>query len=136
MRALANTELEGLLKFDESYTVAGLDTKLPAKETRVHVATVQAMVKRVISAEGVDIRPSPGTYDCIIVDEAHRGYMLDAELREEDLEFRNAGGLPLQLSPRARLFRRHENRAHGDAGPAHDAKSSAPRSFATAIDRR
>jgi type I restriction enzyme, R subunit len=89
LRALANTELEGLLKFDESYTVAGLDAKLPAKETRVHVATVQAMVKRVISAEGVDDRPSPGTYDCIIVDEAHRGYTLDAELREEDLEFRS-----------------------------------------------
>lgn len=89
LRALANTELEGLLKFDESYNVAGLDAKLPAKEDRVHVATVQAMVKRVISAEGVDERPSPGTYDCIIVDEAHRGYTLDAELREEDLEFRS-----------------------------------------------
>lgn len=89
LRALANTELEGLLKFDESYSVAGLDAKLPAKETRVHVATVQAMVKRVISAEGIDERPSPGTYDCIVVDEAHRGYTLDAELREEDLEFRS-----------------------------------------------
>ncbi|MGO8739156.1 type I restriction-modification system endonuclease [Rhodoblastus sp.] len=89
LRALANTELEGLLKFDESYNVAGLDKKLPAREDRVHVATVQAMVKRVISAEGVDERPSPGTYDCIIVDEAHRGYTLDAELREEDLEFRS-----------------------------------------------
>jgi type I restriction enzyme R subunit len=33
-------------------------------------------------------RPTPGTYDLIIVDEAHRGYTLDAELREDDLGFR------------------------------------------------
>ncbi len=52
LRALANTELEGLLKFDESYNVAGLDKKLPEREDRVHVATVQAMVKRVISRRG------------------------------------------------------------------------------------
>ncbi|MHB8886997.1 MAG: type I restriction-modification system endonuclease [Methylovirgula sp.] len=89
LQALANTELEGLLKFSESYNVADLDKKLPDKEDRVQVATVQAMVKRVISAEGVEDRPTPGTYDCIIVDEAHRGYTLDAELREEDLEFRS-----------------------------------------------
>src|SRR5690606_8096804 len=30
-----------------------------------------------------------GTYDLIIIDEAHRGYTLDAELREDDLDFRN-----------------------------------------------
>ncbi|MGO8535969.1 DEAD/DEAH box helicase family protein, partial [Rhizobium ruizarguesonis] len=31
----------------------------------------------------------PGTFDFIIVDEAHRGYTLDAELRETDIGFRN-----------------------------------------------
>ena len=85
--AFDNTELEGLLKFAECYNVAGLDKKLPDKEDRVQVATVQAMVKRVLDADDAE-RPSPGTYDCIVVDEAHRGYTLDAELREEDLEFR------------------------------------------------
>ncbi len=39
--------------------------------------------------ESDDERPTPGTYDLIIVDEAHRGYTLDAELREDDLEFRS-----------------------------------------------
>jgi len=38
-----------------------------------------------------DARPTPGLYDCIIVDEAHRGYVLDAELRKEDLAFRTSG---------------------------------------------
>ncbi len=89
LQALANTELEGLLKFSESYNVADLDKRLPEKEDRVQVATVQAMVRRVFSAEKDDERPTPGTYDCIVVDEAHRGYTLDAELREEDLEFRS-----------------------------------------------
>ena len=89
LQALANTELEGLLKFSESYNVAGLEKKLPDKTDRVHVATVQAMVKRVLATEDETERPTPGTYDCIIVDEAHRGYTLDAELREEDLEFRS-----------------------------------------------
>ncbi len=89
LQALDNTELEGLLKFSESYNVAAMDKKLPDKEDRVHVATVQAMVKRVLVAEGEAEKPTPGTYDCIVVDEAHRGYTLDAELREEDLEFRS-----------------------------------------------
>ena len=89
LQALDNTEMEGLLKFSRSYNVAGLDDQIPDTADRVHVATVQAMVKRVISAEGIDERPTPGAYDCIIVDEAHRGYTLDAELREEDLEFRS-----------------------------------------------
>lgn len=85
--SLENTELENLLKFTETYGVAGPSDKKAAKETRVHVATVQSMVKRVLL--GGEDRPTPGTYDLIIVDEAHRGYALDAELRDEDIEFRS-----------------------------------------------
>ena len=33
--------------------------------------------------------PSVGQYDCIIVDEAHRGYTLDRELGEEELLYRD-----------------------------------------------
>ena len=49
------------------------------------------MIKRVFEGESDDAEPTrrPGTYDLIIVDEAHRGYTLDAELREDDLGFRN-----------------------------------------------
>jgi type I restriction enzyme R subunit len=46
------------------------------------------MIRRVFE-DPEALRPTPGTYDLIIVDEAHRGYMLDAELREDDLGFRN-----------------------------------------------
>ena len=84
---LENTELEGLLKFTETYGVAAPTEKNLGKEIRVHVATIQSMVSRVLN--GGEGRPTPGMYDFIIVDEAHRGYALDAEMREEDIEFRS-----------------------------------------------
>jgi type I restriction enzyme R subunit len=87
-QALDNTELEGLLKFSSTFNVAGLDKKSPDREDRVQVATVQSLVRRILYPADEDERPTPGVYDCIIVDEAHRGYVLDAELREEDLTFR------------------------------------------------
>ncbi len=86
--AMGNTEAGGLLKFDQVFPVADLARRFPDATDRVHVATVQAMVGRTSGEPGPD-RPTPGTYDLIIVDEAHRGYTLDAELREEDLAFRN-----------------------------------------------
>ncbi len=88
-QALENTELEGLLKFSETYNVAGLGKRMPEREDRVQIATVQSLVKRMMYATDDDAKLTPGLYDCIIVDEAHRGYTLDAELREEDIEFRN-----------------------------------------------
>lgn len=86
--AMSNTDTSGFLKFDQIFQVADLAKKFPEATDRVQVATVQAMIKRVFDDPGRG-RPTPGTYDLIIVDEAHRGYILDAELREEDLGFRN-----------------------------------------------
>ena len=86
--AMSTTETSGFLKFDQVFPIADLARKFPEATDRVQVATVQAMIRRVFDELGAD-RPTPGTYDFIIVDEAHRGYTLDAELREEDLEFRN-----------------------------------------------
>lgn len=86
--AMSNTDTSGFLKFDQVFSVADLARKFPEAADRVQVATVQAMIKRVFEDPVAD-RPTPGTYDLIIVDEAHRGYVLDAELREEDLGFRN-----------------------------------------------
>ena len=86
--AMSTTDTSGFLKFDEVFGVADMAKKFPEATDRVQVATVQAMVKRVFDDPSSQ-RPTPGTYDLIIVDEAHRGYTLDAELREEDLGFRN-----------------------------------------------
>ncbi|MFP1632921.1 type I restriction-modification system endonuclease [Zhengella sp. ZM62] len=87
--ALETTELEGLLNFAQIYKVAGLDKKMPEPEDQVQVATVQSLIARILNEPDVGKRPTPGTYDCIIVDEAHRGYTLDAELRESESGFRN-----------------------------------------------
>ena len=85
--SLDNTELEGLLKFAETYGVADPTDKVLSDDIRVQVTTIQSMVARVL--KGGENRPTPGTFDLIIVDEAHRGYALDAELTEDELEFRS-----------------------------------------------
>lgn len=85
--AMSTTDTSGFLKFDQVFPVADMARKFPEATDRVHVATVQAMVRRIFD-EPDGQRPTPGTYDLILVDEAHRGYTLDAELREEDLGFR------------------------------------------------
>lgn len=86
--AMSTTDTSGFLKFDQIFPVADMAKKFPEATDRVQVATVQAMVRRLFDDPEPDC-PTPGTYDLIIVDEAHRGYVLDAELRDEDLGFRN-----------------------------------------------
>ncbi|GAA0804872.1 type I restriction-modification system endonuclease [Psychrobacter piscatorii] len=68
------------------YNVAELGDMAVEAETRVQVATVQAMVKRIFDSE---TPPNVDQYDCIIVDEAHRGYTLDQEMTEGELAIRN-----------------------------------------------
>jgi type I restriction enzyme, R subunit len=87
--ALETTEIEGMLNFAQIYKVAGLETKVPEDEDQVQVATVQSLIARILNEPDPSKRSTPGTFDCIIVDEAHRGYTLDAELREGDIGFRN-----------------------------------------------
>ncbi|MEY9525335.1 type I restriction enzyme R subunit [Bradyrhizobium japonicum] len=86
--AMSTTDTAGFLKFDQVFPVADLTKKFPEATDRVQVATVQAMMRRLFEDPDGE-RPTPGTYDLIIVDEAHRGYTLDAELRDDDLGFRN-----------------------------------------------
>jgi len=86
--AMSTTDTSGFLKFDQVFPVADLAKKFPEATDRVQVATVQALIRRIFEDPDA-VRPTPGTYDLIIVDEAHRGYTLDAELREDDLGFRN-----------------------------------------------
>ena len=81
-------KLEDLMTLDDIYNIKGLDDKIIDKETRIQVATVQGMVKRILYNEG-DMIPAVTDYDLIIVDEAHRGYLLDREMGEDDLLYRN-----------------------------------------------
>ncbi len=68
------------------YNIAELGDMTAEAETRIQVATVQAMVKRIFQS---DTPPPVDTYDCIIVDEAHRGYTLDQDMTEGELALRD-----------------------------------------------
>lgn len=57
-----------------------------AQETQVELTTVQAMVRRLLDDENP---PSAGAYDCIVVDEAHRGYTPDQDMTDGELIFRD-----------------------------------------------
>ncbi len=79
-------QLEENKTLSSIYNIAELGDMAAEAETRVHVATVQAMVKRLFAA---DNPPTIDTYDCIIVDEAHRGYTLDQEMTEGEILHRD-----------------------------------------------
>lgn len=70
----------------EIYSVDGLDVKIPEETTKVHIATVQGLIKRVLQT---DDPLSIGKYDCIVIDEAHRGYILDKSISEDEADFVN-----------------------------------------------
>ncbi len=68
------------------YDIKELGDMAAEAETRVQVATVQAMVRRIFQS---DNPPPIDAFDCIIVDEAHRGYTLDQEMTEGELAVRD-----------------------------------------------
>ena len=72
--------------FKTIYNVSDLTERFPDDSTQIHVATVQSLVKRTLHND--EVMPV-GRYDCIIVDEAHRGYVLDKEQTEGEEKFRN-----------------------------------------------
>ena len=80
--------LEDLRPLNAIYNIRNLDEAGFDRETRIQVATVQSMVKRILCQEG-ETMPAVSDYDLIIVDEAHRGYILDRELGDDELLYRD-----------------------------------------------
>ena len=83
-----DVKLEDLQPLNKIYNINTLDNIDLASETRIQVATVQGMIARIMSDDKERI-PSSGDFDCIIIDEAHRGYTLDRELSEAELLYRD-----------------------------------------------
>lgn len=81
-------KIEDLLTLDNIYNVNEMTDKDIAPETRIQIATVQSMVKRILYNES-DTSLSVTDFDLIIVDEAHRGYILDKEMSDSELLYRN-----------------------------------------------
>lgn len=91
INAFKDNKVEGINTFGDTYQIEELKKAIPDVDTRLHFATVQSLVKRLFykdeDSEG-EI-PTIDTYDCIIIDEAHRGYLVDREINESDLDFKN-----------------------------------------------
>ena len=88
--AFKNEFVDGTRKFSDIFNIKDLADLKPDRETRLHFATVQAVAKRLFH-NGEDDAPALhiDDYDCIVVDECHRGYTLDKEMSESELTFRN-----------------------------------------------
>lgn len=89
MDTFKEVKLEDLKTLNQIYNINGLDEKLIDKETKVHISTIQAMVKRIMYNEEETNIPTVGDYDCVIVDEAHRGYTLDKEMSDSEVQWRD-----------------------------------------------
>lgn len=92
--ALKDVRLENLQTFAEIYNIKGLEDARPDAGTKLHVATIQGMVKRVLLSKEEEEKkeadvPPVDQYDCIVVDECHRGYTLDQEMSDVELRFRS-----------------------------------------------
>lgn len=88
--AFETDDIENFQPFTGIYDVKRLSDTAPGPDTKLHFATVQGMVRR-LAADAAGDTPLPvDAYDCIVVDESHRGYHLDREMSEGELTFRDA----------------------------------------------
>lgn len=87
MDTFKDVKLKDLMTLDEIYEIKDIDDNEINLETKVSVSTVQGLLKRTILSETPDLMP--GAFDLIIVDEAHRGYILDREMTEEEILYAN-----------------------------------------------
>lgn len=79
----------GTMSISSIYGLKELSDKVPDASTKIQIATVQRMIKRLFFSDDNSEKPSVGQYDFIIVDEAHRGYAEDKELSDNEYQFYN-----------------------------------------------
>ncbi|RUT09016.1 hypothetical protein DSM106972_010690 [Dulcicalothrix desertica PCC 7102] len=86
---IKETRIENLQTFADIFDLKDLDSVAPDRDTKVHISTVQGFVKRILYPSDDSSIPTADQYDCIVVDERHRGYLLDKELSDSELTFRD-----------------------------------------------
>ena len=87
--AFKDTEITGLQKFADIFAIKELDEKNTENDTSVQIATIQGMVRRILYPDNDRQKPKVDQFDCVIVDECHRGYLLDREMSEDEQSFRS-----------------------------------------------
>lgn len=83
MDTFRDVKLKELLTLDSIYEISSIDDNEINTDTKVSISTVQGLLKRTILTEQPDLMP--GAFDLIVVDEAHRGYILDREMTDEEI---------------------------------------------------
>lgn len=86
--AFETTRMVGAKTFAEIFGLRGLEEQDIDRDAKIHICTVQSLVKRVLEREPGD-RPPVDQYDLILIDECHRGYLLDREMSEAETTFRD-----------------------------------------------
>lgn len=87
--AFKDVRLENLQTFTDIYDVKDLGDIQPDSDTRLHIATIQGMMRRLLFPAD-ETKPLPvDQYDCIVIDECHRGYTLDKDMSDAELTFRS-----------------------------------------------
>lgn len=74
--------------FADIFGLKELTDVTPDGGTKVHICTIQGLVKRVLYATDNSEAPPIDQYDLMVVDECHRGYLLDREMSDDELSFR------------------------------------------------
>jgi len=82
------TKVVSAKTFAEIFDLKDLDDAAVEPETKVHVCTIQGLVNRVLMS-GDKAAPPIDQYDLMIIDECHRGYLLDREMSDTELSFRD-----------------------------------------------
>src|SRR5579863_9495733 len=85
----STTRIVSAKTFADIFGLKGLDTVKPDSETKVHICTIQGLVKRVLYTDDPAEIPPVDQYDLMVVDECHRGYLLDREMSDAELSFRS-----------------------------------------------
>ena len=87
--AYKEARLENLQTFTDIFDLKELEDIKPDADTKLQIATIQGMVKRILFPSDDNEVPTVDQYDCIVVDECHRGYLLDRELGDTEFQFRD-----------------------------------------------
>jgi type I restriction enzyme R subunit len=83
------TRIVSARTFADIFGLKELGDVIPETATKVHICTIQGLVKRVLLANEPEDVPPVDQYDLMVVDECHRGYLLDRELSDGEMSFRN-----------------------------------------------
>lgn len=83
------TKVVSAKAFADIFGLKGLEDVTPELDTRVHICTIQGLVKRVLYASDPAKVPPIDQYDLMLIDECHRGYLLDREMSDAELSFRS-----------------------------------------------